>query len=212
MIGVFGGTFDPVHFGHLRPALELYESLGLDELRFVPCGRPPHREPPQARAEDRLAMLRAAVRGQRGFVVDTRELERPGPSYMVDTLQSLRDQFGPGRPLLLLLGLDAFLGLETWHRWERLAELAHLVVAHRPGFVPADLLQHPGLWALVSSSQAEDSGELRDAPAGRVLFCQVTQLDISASGIRRLLAAGRDIRYLVPEAVREIIAARRIYD
>ncbi len=212
MIGVFGGTFDPVHLGHLRPALELYESLALDELRFVPCGRPPHREPPRARAEDRLAMLRAAVRGQPGFVVDTRELERPGPSYMVDTLHSLRHQFGPARPLLLLLGLDAFLGLESWHRWERLAELAHLVVAHRPGFVPADLLRHPGLWALVSSSRAEDTGELRAAPAGRVLFRQVTQLDISASGIRRLLAAGRDIRYLVPEAVREIIAARRIYD
>jgi len=134
-IGILGGTFDPIHFGHLRMAQELAESLGLDEVRFIPAARPPHRAQPHGAAEARAEMVRLAISGNPRFVLDTREFERDGPSYMVDTLSCLRAEVGDDTPLCLLLGADAFLGLPTWHRWRELFQLAHVVVAHRPGVV-----------------------------------------------------------------------------
>src|SRR5690606_23896384 len=138
LVGVFGGTFDPVHVGHLRIALELLERTGLREVRFVPAARPPHRAAPETPAAVRLSMLEAAVAGEPRFIVDRRELDRPGPSYTVDTLESLAEDF-PDATLCLLLGMDAFAGLPGWHRWTALLELAHIVVADRPGSrVPED--------------------------------------------------------------------------
>ncbi len=138
MIGIFGGTFDPVHFGHLRPALEVQQALGLDEVRFIPAGQPPHRDMPHATAPQRLSMLQTAIEDQPGFAADEREIQREGPSYMVDTLALLREELGQ-IPLCLILGYDAFLGLPAWHQWHRLIELAHLVITHRPGWNHADL-------------------------------------------------------------------------
>ena len=198
MIGVFGGTFDPVHFGHLRPALEVCQALKLQELRLVPCHVPPHRGMPRASAEQRLAMLRLAVEGVPGFVVDDRELRRPGPSYMVDTLASLRAEY-PEKPLCLILGLDAFTRLDTWHRWRDLTDLAHIVVTRRPG---SRLPEGGAVVDLVETAQCHDPRELGLRVAGAIYFEEVTQLDISATEVRRSLAQGLDVRFLVPEPVR----------
>ena len=207
MIGIFGGTFDPVHFGHLRPALEVQQALGLNQVRFIPAGQPPHRETPYASTPQRLSMLRTAIDDQPGFVVDERELRREGPSYMVDTLASLREEVGQ-TPLCLILGYDAFLGLPGWHQWNSLIELAHLVITHRPGWNHDEL--EDALQSLVK--QCETGVErLSEQAAGGLLFVPVTQLDISATIIREQIRAGQDIRYLLPDTVYRIIREQKLY-
>ncbi len=206
-IGVFGGTFDPIHFGHLRTALELREILGLAEVRFIPCREPPHRDTQPSAGALRLDMVRAAVAEEDGFSVDEREFERPGPSYSIDTLASLREEVGT-RPLCLLLGMDAFLGLPTWHRWTELLDFAHIVVAHRPGWVmPAD----GPLGQLLTQSRVDTPEPLHEEAHGRVFVTAVTQLEISATDLRRALARGEDPRFLVPDVVREIIMRSGCY-
>ena len=210
-IGIFGGTFDPIHVGHLRTAHELLTGLDLAEVRFIPSRLPPHRPPTVAPEALRLRMLEAALEGLPGFRVDGRELLRPGPSFMVDTLASLRAELGT-RPICLLLGLDAFLGLPTWDRWRELPELAHIVVARRPGFAEQRAGQFDGeAGDLLRSRASTDPYDLASMPAGRVLIQDVTQLEISSSAIRNLVAAGGDPRFLVPDAVRDLIAKTHIY-
>jgi nicotinate-nucleotide adenylyltransferase len=199
--GIFGGTFDPIHFGHLRTAFELLQGLGLAEVRFIPAGDPPHRDQPMADATMRLRMVTAAIGGQPGFVVDDREVRRSGPSYTVNTLRELRDEL-PGRPLCLIVGMDAFLGLPTWHKWREILDLSHLVVAHRPGW------KAPGmgpLGELLGERGTARIADLHEFPEGRILVQPVTQLEISATELRALVGAGRDPRYLVPDEVRGII-------
>lgn len=205
--GILGGTFDPVHFGHLRMGAELLEWLELDEIRFMPCRVPPHHKLPVAPAAQRVAMLTAAVANTPGFVVDERELSRAGPSYTVDTLESLRDDF-PNRPLCLIIGMDSFAGLTSWHRWEELLSLAHIVVAHRPGAAVPD--SEP-LRRLLDRCRTVDPAKLGKAPAGRVLLHTVTQLDISSSAIRELVAEGRSPRFLLPDSVGEMISSSGCY-
>lgn len=206
-IGVFGGTFDPIHYGHLRTAYEVLQALSLQHVRLVPAGDPPHREPPRVDAAQRLEFVRAAAADEPRFVVDEREIRRGGPSYTVLTLQELRAEW-PETPLCLIVGMDAFLGLPTWHRWTELLVLAHLVVAPRPGWVaPATGV----LGDLLARHGASDAGALHNALAGRILIQPVTQLDISSTELRDLLAAGRDPRYLVPDSVRALIRARHSY-
>ena len=207
MIGILGGTFDPVHFGHLRPALEVQEALALDEIRLVPCHIPPHRGQPHASAAQRVAMLEAAVRTQPAFRIDTRELQRHGPSYTFDTLVSLREELGDAG-LCLLMGMDAFTGLTTWHRWEELIELCHLVVMTRPG---ADIPASGELAGFIRRHRAPEAAQLRGTPAGRLLFQPVTALAISASRLRALLAEGLNPAFLMPEAVIEIIDQEGLY-
>jgi len=206
-IGIFGGTFDPIHFGHLRTAFELLQSLRLEELRFVPAGDPPHRGAPLADASSRLAMVRAATADQPGFVVDDREIAREGPSYTVTTLGELRAQF-PHRPLCLIVGMDAFLGLPQWHRWREILDLAHIVVAHRPGWRAPDAGPLGELLARRGTAQVDD---LHAATAGRILVQQVTQLEISSTDLRDIIVSNRDPRYLMPDAVRDIIIATGCY-
>jgi nicotinate-nucleotide adenylyltransferase len=206
-IGVFGGTFDPIHYGHLRTAFELLGALRLDEVRLVPAARPPHRGLPVCSAEQRLAMLRAAAAEQPGFVVDDREIRREGPSYSVTTLRELRAE-APARPLCLIVGMDAFLGLPQWHEWQALVELAHVVVAHRPGWSAPTAGPLGELLAQCATDRVED---LHAAPAGRVYVCGVTQLEISSTALRDLIVAGHDPRYLLPDAVRAIIRGTGCY-
>jgi nicotinate-nucleotide adenylyltransferase len=214
MIGIYGGTFDPVHFGHLRAALEVYQGLKLREMRLIPCHLPPHREPPVADARARLTMLRAAVGDDtEGFVVDNREMRREGVSYMVDTLASLRTEWGD-EPMCLVLGADAFLQLHHWHRWEEILLLTHLIVTHRPGWtLAADVPDlDPTLARLWREARVDDAAELAAAPAGRILQFTITQLDISATCIRAMVARGESPRFLLPEKVWNLIRMQGLYD
>lgn len=206
-LGILGGTFDPVHCGHLRMALELAENLGLGEVRLLPAGTPPHRPPPVAPADLRWRMLVAAVAGKSLLVPDNRELRRPGPSYTVDTLMELRAEHGD-RPLCLILGADAFAGLASWHRWREVPGLAHVVVVQRPGH---DLPAAGPAGDLLAARRAASPAELVAAPAGRVLLQPVTPLEIAASAIRALVARGGDPAFLVPDAVRDLIRATGCY-
>ena len=192
-LAIFGGTFDPIHLGHLCVAWEAAELLDAEVL-MMPAGLPPHRPPPIASATQRLAMLQVALRGQSRLIADGRELQREGASYTVDTLAGLRTEQGD-RPLVLLLGADAFAGLPGWHEWQRLFELAHLGVLSRPG-EQAPLPK--ALQREIAGRRVDDATALRSAPAGGVLELAVTPLEISATRIRQLLAAGRDPRYLLP--------------
>lgn len=206
-IGIFGGTFDPIHFGHLRTAFELLQSLRLSEVRFMPAGNPPHREHTIADAELRLAMVKAAVEAQPGFTVDDREVRREGPSYSVDTLSGLRSEF-PQRSLCLIVGMDAFLGLPKWRQWRELLELAHLIVAHRPGWRAPSM---GPLGELLVDRGTGRINDLHEARAGCIYIHAVTQLEISSTELRKLISTGRDPRYLVPDAVRAIIEQSACY-
>ena len=196
-LAVFGGTFDPVHVGHLRAAWEASEALDA-EVRMVPAKIPPHRPQPVASAGERAAMLRAALAGQDRLKLDLRELDREGPSYTFDTLASLRQEIGAHRPLVLLIGADAFMGLSSWYRWRELFDLAHMCVLTRPAQIPA---MPDELAVEVAARKVDAIAVLRDAPAGGVLDMVVSALGISATRIRRLLAERREPRWLVPQAL-----------
>jgi len=205
LVGVYGGTFDPVHLGHLRTALELREDAGLAEVRFVPCREPPHRDTPGAPVTVRQRMLAAALDRAPGFVLDERELDRAGPSYTVDTMESLRESL-PDATLCLILGMDAFLGLERWHRWRDLLELANLIVAHRPGWSP-----EPGSVAdRLEGRRVAAPSELAGV-TGRLWLHAVTALDISSTDVRARVARGADVRFLVTDAVRDILLETGCY-
>ena len=207
-IGIFGGTFDPIHYGHLRSAFEMLQALDFEEVRFIPCNDPPHRGVTYATAEQRFRLVELAIDGQDGFVADDRELRRDGLSYTVDTLISLREEF-PGRSLGLIVGMDAFLGLPGWHRWDEILGIAHIVVAHRPGWKAPDI---GVLGELISDYGTHRVRELHTAIAGRIHIHAVTQLEISSTEIRELVAAGRDPRFLMPDAVRDEILNMEIYE
>lgn len=206
-MGIFGGTFDPIHYGHLRTAFEMLQALRFDEVRFMPCGNPPHRPTPHADAALRLKMVQVATEGQRGFVVDDRELQRDGPSYSVDTLAALRAEY-PLRPLALIIGMDAFLGLPKWYHWREILQLAHIVVAHRPGWRAPDM---GPLGELLADRGTHRIGDLHQAKSGHIFIHDVTQLEISSTEIRELVAAGRDPRFLMPDAVRDVITKSGCY-
>jgi nicotinate-nucleotide adenylyltransferase len=212
-IGVIGGTFDPVHYGHLRLAEELGETLKLAEVRLVPSGTPPHRSAPQVAVEHRLEMVRLAAAGNPRFVVDEREARRAGPAYTFDTLASLRAETGGTRPIVLLLGADAFLEFATWHRWHEIFGLAHVAVAHRPGYP----LEH---WdeRMPQPLAREYSARLMQqplathlSPAGGITVIAFTALDISATAIRDMLRSGASPRYLLPSAVLDYIRQHHLY-
>jgi nicotinate-nucleotide adenylyltransferase len=212
-IGIFGGTFDPVHYGHLRLAQELGESLRLAEVRIVPAATPPHRAAPQVTAAQRLEMVRLAVAGNPLLSVDDREFRRSGPGYTFDTLKELRQNLGASRPLCLLLGADAFLELATWHRWHELFGLAHLVIAHRPGFPPEswpERMPEP-LAREYSARLLRQPFGVHLSPAGGIVTQAIAALDISASMIRDSLARGVSPRYLLPDPVLDYIRSNNLY-
>jgi len=212
-VGILGGTFDPIHFGHLRLAQELGEALRLAEVRFIPSGTPPHRAVPQAAAAHRLAMVRLAIAGNSLFTLDEREIARPGPGYTLDTLIELRREFGAMRPLCLLLGADAFLDLVTWHRWHELFDAAHLVVAHRPGF-PIQTWSQRMPQPLAREYEArhmEQPLAVHLSPAGGIVAQPLAAVDIAATRIRNILRAGASPRYLLPDSVLDYIHSNSLY-
>lgn len=201
MLGIFGGTFDPIHFGHLRSAWEIAERFSIT-VHMIPAGDPPHRDPPHANAQQRLAMLELALQGQQRLIADDREVNRKGRSYMVDTLTELRHE--TGQELALIVGHDAFAGLPKWHRWQQLFELANIVIIERPG---AEQEFSAELRREVDQRTCEDF----TAGRGQLAFCELTQIDISASAIRRLLAKQRSPQFLTPGSVLNYIRHNELY-
>ena len=194
LLGILGGTFDPIHLAHLRLAEEVREALNLARVHFVPAAIPPHRPQPVLSAADRLALVQCAVQDQPAFVADSRELNRSGASYTLDTLLSFRQDF-PAHQLVLILGMDAFNGFTKWHRWPDILEIAHIAVASRPG---ATL--NPSAAQLVAE-RGIGAEQLTQQQAGGIVSLPITRLDISATAIRSALAAKRSVRYLVPECL-----------
>lgn len=204
----YGGTFDPVHAGHLAVARAARTALGAD-IAFLPAADPPHRAAPGASAEQRARMLELAIADERGFHVDRRELHRAGPSYTVDTLRELRAESGRDAPLAWLVGADAFRGLSTWHDWQDLMQLAHFVVAVRPGH---DLEALPlELEAACAGRWRDDPATLAMAPAGGLFRLEMPLHPASATELRRRLRAGeQDLGWLSP-GVKTFIAGQRLY-
>lgn len=212
-LGIFGGTFDPVHFGHLRLAEEAADALGLASVRWIPAGQPALNKSPKVGATQRLEMVRLAIDGNPRFELDAAEVEAAQTSYTVPTLERLRqaDVCGAQRPLVLLVGADAFAGMANWHRWEKLIELAHIAVAHRPGY-PVDVSSlSPVLASLYRDRFCTDPAALAGAPAGRIVTFAMTQLDISATRIRTLLSKAHSVRYLLPDVLVDHIQAKHFY-
>ena len=206
-IGILGGTFDPIHIGHLRAALETAELMALDQVRLIPSARPPHRDTPQVSAEQRLQLVQLAAANLPPLLVDDRELRRDSPSWTIDTLQSLREELGAQAQLFLLLGWDAFCGLPSWQRWTELLEHCHMLVLQRPD---ADLDAPQALRDLLAARSVADPHALQ-GPAGQIAFVWQTPLAVSATDIRRRLATGRSARFLVPDAVLQHIHAHGLY-
>ena len=206
-MALLGGTFDPVHYGHLRCAEEAREKLGLDKLYLLPAGNPPHRDTPQATVKQRMDMLRLACPEFPHLEIDDRETRRTGPSYMYDTLKELRSSLGE-RALILLIGQDAANQLHTWFQWERLFELAHIVILTRPG-APASY--PPELAGQVQPRLVADVKKLVESRAGAVFHLEVESIDVSASGIKHMLRSGGSPESMLPAAVLEYINRNRLY-
>lgn len=209
-LGLFGGTFDPIHYGHLRLAETAREALGLARVRLIPAGQPPHRAAPGASGQHRLAMARLATADNPAFEIDPAEVEAEQASFTILTLERLRAALGPERPLVLLLGLDAFLGLPSWRRWEALFECAHIAVANRPGYSLEHSALPPPLAAQLAARQATAT-DLTGSPAGRIVPFSMTPLAISATDIRNRAAAGSSLRYLLPPPVLDYISLHQLY-
>ncbi|NOT16454.1 MAG: nicotinate-nucleotide adenylyltransferase [Sulfuriferula sp.] len=211
-IGLFGGTFDPIHFGHLRLAEEMAEQIGLSQIRFIPAGTPPHRSRPRTEARHRLAMVELATANNARFVVDSREMAQTQLSYTVDTLHDLRRSFGLTQPLCLLLGADAFLGLSNWHRWRELFGLAHIAVAHRPGYPQSTWKDNmPEVLRDELEQRWAHPDDIKTCAAGLIVMRPITALDISATYIRDTLRAGHNPRYLIPDVVLDYIHTHQLY-
>jgi nicotinate-nucleotide adenylyltransferase len=209
MIGILGGTFDPIHNGHLRLARDMFDQRLLSKVLFIPTGHPPHRDVPQASANDRLEMVRLAVDYKPGFELDDREIKRGGVNYTVDTLSELRAELGEKTGLCLLLGADAFLGLPTWHQWQRLFDLAHILVARRAG---KSLKNMDMSDELVAQWQQRKATKLPATSAGSIVEFAMRPVDISATEIRELLQQRKSVEGMVPYSVLNYILQNHLYE
>ena|SRR3990167_6988540 len=206
-IGILGGTFDPIHLGHLRMALELYETCDLHKVHIIPCYQPVHRELPVASPTHRLAMVECAIAHEPAFEADAREIRRKGQSYMIDTLIELKETYQK-TPLCLLIGIDAFLGFPSWHRAKEILNYAHLIVAHRPQYQ----LKNTGIIAdILNNHHQKKLSYVHEHQAGGILLRPITALEISATEIRKQIAMGKNPRYLLPDSVYDYIKQHHIY-
>jgi nicotinate-nucleotide adenylyltransferase len=206
--GIFGGTFDPVHIGHLRTALELREFLKLDRMLLVPCGDPPHRQAPMTPGAQRLAMVELAIQGEPGLIADGRELRRKGFSYSIDTLLELRAELGNDEPLCFCMGMDSLNAFDSWHRWREFLDICHIVVVARPGW---RLPEQGEVAKWISSHRVVDAADLLARPAGYFFVEEMTLLPVAATELRAKLKTGDSIRYLTPNAVIDYIHSHRLY-
>ncbi len=209
-IGIYGGTFDPIHYGHLRPNLELCEILELDHVRFIPAFLPPHKDEPQTSVAQRLEMVAQAISEEKYFVLDDREIKRGGASYTVDTLKSLRQDY-PDQPLCLLMGMDAFAGIDRWYQWEELLHYAHIIVSQRPETDFDDQKQWPEAIQNFYLTHKADRNAIQQSLCGHIRLEPVTQLSISATDIRNRLKNKQSIRFLMPESIISLIKYYNLY-
>lgn len=207
-VAIMGGTFDPIHNGHLRTAVEVLDRYQYSELRLIPCFQPVHKGRPSVSPQQRLEMAKLAISGDARLRVDSREMDREGPSYSVDTLRDIRSEIGPNESLIMVLGMDSFLSLPTWLNWQQLIQYSHLLVVSRPGWEP-NLISE--LSAFCENYRAASSHELQCAPSGRVWFETLTPLGISSSMIRALARKNESIAYLLPEPVQKYIEQHQLY-
>ncbi len=209
MIGIYGGTFDPVHYGHLRPAIDVYTELGLSEVRLIPAGVPAHRDLPVASPEQRFQMLLMAIDKVAGLSIDDREIQRDGPSYMIDTIRSLQAEFA-NEKFCLIVGMDAFIGFESWREWKSIVELVNIVITYRPNF-DINSIAESELKKYIHGAQTKNKDEFLASPAGHCYFCPVTQLDISATKIRALVKKENKLNFLLPDVVIAYLQQNQIY-
>ena len=210
LIGVLGGTFNPIHFGHLRMAQELADALKFSEVRFIPSAHPPHKTTPEVSAKHRATMVDLAISDNRTFVLDTRELERAGTSYTIDTLISLREDLGEDVALCLIMGSDAFVHLSTWARWQELLNYCHIILVQRPNASKQPKLPDE-LALLLQDNYTENIGDLSENSAGYIHMQAITPLDISSTGIRNALKNQLSPRYLAPEKVIDYLLKHKLY-
>ena len=211
-VGILGGTFNPIHFGHLRMAQELAESLSLEEVRFIPSANPPHKPAPQVSAEHRAAMVQLAIANNPLFKLDKRELLRSGASYTFDTLLSLREELGTQASITLFMGNDAFTKLNTWHRWQELLTLCHICLVARPALPnqPRESLSKT-LESYLQEHYTELSDELTQHANGLITMQPITALDISSTAIRNAMHHQHSVRYLLPDDVLSYMQAQQLY-
>ncbi len=207
-IGILGGTFDPVHHGHLRLALEVFQSCALSEVRLLPLHTPPHRQMPATSPEQRLQMLRLAIQEVKCLQIDERELQRADVSFTVDSLRSLREEVGQ-QSLCLIMGMDAFQTLNTWYKWTALLDYAHIVVVRRPG-VELQIV-NTEVSALYNNNITTELSDLHVQAAGKILEVETPELDISSTRIRELIGTKQDAHYLLPEKVVSYIKQEGLY-
>ena len=210
LVGILGGTFNPIHLGHLRMAQELADALNLSEVRFIPAANPPHKNMPTVSAKHRAAMVQLAIAGNPIFTLDTCELERMGVSYTIDTLISLREELGADAALCLIMGSDAFVHLNTWARWHELLIYCHIILVQRPNTSQQPKLPNE-LAMLLQDHYTEDLEDLFNKTAGYIHMQAITPLDISSTKIREALKKGTSTNYLIPESVITYIVTHKLY-
>lgn len=207
-IGILGGTFDPVHNGHINLALSCYQHFGLGEVRLLPVNIPAHRPQPIASSDQRLAMLKLAVQGHSQLRIDERELHREGISYTIDTLKSLRVELD-SQAICIILGMDAFQAFHTWHQWQLILDYAHIIVADRPGNESG--LKQAELKSLFTERATNNTSILQQVPAGSILKIDLPMLDVSASQVRSLISADKETAHLLPLSVNDYIQSNKLY-
>ncbi|WP_231870766.1 nicotinate-nucleotide adenylyltransferase [Marinomonas aquimarina] len=205
---VMGGTFDPIHHGHLRSAVDILDYFQFKTLRLIPCYQPVHKGEPSVSAEQRLKMVELGIQADTRLSVDAREILREGRSYSIDTLIQLREELGQEESLIMVVGMDSFLSLPTWARWQELLDVAHILVISRPGWEP-DFIST--LESFYEKHRAESAAELQCAPAGKIWMQSFTPLAISSSQVRNLCRKNASIAYLVPETIQRFIEAHSLY-
>lgn len=207
-IGVLGGTFDPVHNGHINLALSCHRHFGLDEVRLIPVNIPAHRPQPLASSDQRLTMLKLAIKDHAQLTIDERELHRQGISYTIDSLKSLRAELG-SQAICIILGMDAFQAFHTWHQWRLILDYAHIIVADRPGNESG--LKQAELKSLVTERATDNISILQQIPAGSILKIDLPMLDVSASQIRSLISDNKETSHLLPVSVNDYIQSNKLY-
>ncbi len=206
-IGFLGGTFDPIHFGHLRPALEIQQALNLQSLYLLPNYIAPHKEKSLANTQQRIEMVKLAIQETPELQLNTQELLRSTPSYTIDTLKLLRQQY-PETPICFIMGMDSLINFDSWYQYQEILDYCHIVVSHRPGWDPTF---NEVVSALLTKHQIQNPALLHSALAGYIYFQSTSQLAISSSQIRDLLAAKRSINFLTPQSVCTYIKEQHCY-